>query len=73
MNVQNPCVCHATNTDSQALPERPRFFARQLVTPLDLTLGQEYFRTKLRRHNRLLHGRDFETFELPDCGREGAC
>jgi hypothetical protein len=36
--------------------ERPRFFPRQLVTPDDLTLGQEYFRNKLRRMNRYLHG-----------------
>ena len=36
--------------------ERPRFFPRQLVTPDDLTLGQDYFRNKLRRMNRYLHG-----------------
>jgi hypothetical protein len=36
--------------------ERPRFFPRQLVTPDDLTLGQEYVREKMRRHNRYLHG-----------------
>src|SRR5262245_59568071 len=36
--------------------ERVRYFARQLITPDDLTAEQEYFRNKLRRHNRLLHG-----------------
>jgi hypothetical protein len=36
--------------------ERVRFFARQLLTPDDLTQEQEYLRAKLRRHNRLLHG-----------------
>jgi hypothetical protein len=36
--------------------ERTRFFARQLVAPDDLTQDQIYFREKLRRHNRLLHG-----------------
>lgn len=36
--------------------ERPRYYARQLITPDDMTLEQEYFRDKLRRHNRLLHG-----------------
>jgi len=36
--------------------ERPRYYARQLVTPDDLTLEQNYFRAKLRRHNRYLHG-----------------
>jgi len=36
--------------------ERTRFFPRQLVTPDDLTQDQDYFREKLRRHNRMLHG-----------------
>jgi hypothetical protein len=36
--------------------ERPRYFPRQLITPTDLTLEAEYFRNKLRRHNRLMHG-----------------
>jgi hypothetical protein len=36
--------------------ERTRFFPRQLVGPDDLTQDQLYFREKLRRHNRLLHG-----------------
>ncbi len=36
--------------------ERTHFFPRQLVTAPDLTQDQNYFREKLRRHNRLLHG-----------------
>jgi hypothetical protein len=36
--------------------ERVRYFPRQLITPDDLTREQEYFRAKMRRHNRLLHG-----------------
>src|SRR5262245_21982711 len=38
------------------LAERPRYYPRQLITSDDLTLEQEYFRSKLRLHNRLLHG-----------------
>src|SRR5215467_13182077 len=36
--------------------ERVRFFPRQLIGAEDLRLEQEYFRQKLRRHNRFLHG-----------------
>jgi len=36
--------------------ERPRYFARQLVTPTELNLEAEYFLDRLRRHNRMLHG-----------------
>lgn len=36
--------------------ERTRFFPRQLIGPDDLTQDQIYFRDKLRRHNRFLHG-----------------
>jgi predicted flap endonuclease-1-like 5' DNA nuclease len=38
------------------LLERPRYYSRQLVTPDDLNLQQEYFRRKLRLHNLMLHG-----------------
>lgn len=51
----NNCNCSSTVIDKGVI-ERPRFFPRQLVTPDDLTLGQDYFRNKLRRHNRYLHG-----------------
>jgi len=36
--------------------ERPRYFARQLLTPAEMTLEQTYFRNQFRRHNRLMHG-----------------
>jgi hypothetical protein len=36
--------------------ERPRYFPRQMITADDMILEQTYFRDKLRRHNRLLHG-----------------
>ena len=36
--------------------ERVRYFPRQLITADDMRLEQEYFREKLRRHNRYLHG-----------------
>jgi hypothetical protein len=36
--------------------ERPRYFPRQLITPADLNLEASYFRDRLRRHNRMLHG-----------------
>lgn len=36
--------------------ERVHYFPRQLLTADDLTADSEYFRTKLRRHNRFLHG-----------------
>ena len=36
--------------------ERVRFFQRQLLSVADLVTEQDYFRQKLRRHNRFLHG-----------------
>jgi hypothetical protein len=36
--------------------ERVRYFPRQMLTADDMRLEQEYFREKLRRHNRYLHG-----------------
>jgi hypothetical protein len=36
--------------------ERPRYFPRQLITPDDMNLAQDYLRNRIRRHNRLLHG-----------------
>lgn len=35
---------------------RNRFFSGKLLTPEDLDLEQQYFRDKLKRHNRYLHG-----------------
>jgi hypothetical protein len=51
MNNQTAC----TDSNGTSL-ERTRFFPRQLITPDDLTQDQVYFRDKMRRHNRLLHG-----------------
>jgi hypothetical protein len=42
-------------SESPAL-KRPRFFSGKLITPEDLELEQQYFREKLKRHNRSLHG-----------------
>ena len=50
-----PCNCQS-QTATHTVNERPRYYARQLVTPDDMTLEQDYFRAKLRRHNRYLHG-----------------
>lgn len=36
--------------------ELPRYFPRQLLTPAEMTLEQDYFRARLRRHNLFLHG-----------------
>ena len=40
----------------RGVAELPRYFPSQLITSDDLTLEQEYFRNKLRLHNRMLHG-----------------
>ncbi len=48
-------LVHCPPSETTAL-ERTRFFPRQLITPDDLTQDQRYFRDKLRRHNRFLHG-----------------
>ncbi len=48
-------LVHCPPSQTTAL-ERTRFFPRQLITPDDLTQDQRYFRDKLRRHNRFLHG-----------------
>lgn len=36
--------------------ERVRYFPRQLLTADDMSVEQEYFRQRLRRHNLYLHG-----------------
>jgi hypothetical protein len=53
------CSCGCASTGplcDHGTLERPRYFPRQLITPVELTLEQQYFRDKQRRHNRLLHG-----------------
>lgn len=60
--TETNCGCGSTTTTDATAAlgrgtiERPRFFPRQLVTPDDLTLGQDYLRNKIRRINRYLHG-----------------
>jgi hypothetical protein len=44
-----------TNTNSPGV-ERPNYLQGQLLTAQDFADEQTYFREKLRRHNRLLHG-----------------
>jgi len=39
-----------------SIAERPRYYARQLITDETLRLEQKYFIDRMRRHNRLLHG-----------------
>jgi hypothetical protein len=55
MAMTGSCECGCTSTDEAQL-ERVRYFPRQLITPDDLTQEQEYFRAKMRRHERLMHG-----------------
>jgi len=60
MTTPSPCVSTASPCSPSPcdypIAERPRYFPRQIITPDDLTLEQEYFRNKMRRHNRLMHG-----------------
>lgn len=44
------CMCCGEPLD------RVRYFPRQLLTADDMRCEQEYFREKVRRHNRYLHG-----------------
>jgi hypothetical protein len=57
MSTSN-CGCGSTSISScgNAIAELPRYYPRQMITPDDLTLEQNYFRDRMRRHNRLLHG-----------------
>jgi len=50
-----PCECGCGCDDGCGL-ERVRFFPRQLLGADDMNAEQHYFREKLRRHNRFLHG-----------------
>jgi hypothetical protein len=57
------CNCHGTSAASvivadvcEGALELPRYFPRQLLTPAEMTLEQQYFRTRLRRHNLFMHG-----------------
>ena len=51
------CTCHTPDVcETRGGIERPRYFPRQILTPAEMTLEQQYFRDRHRRHNRLLHG-----------------
>jgi hypothetical protein len=57
--MANTNCCGGTSTTTtcdSTIAELPRYYPRQLITPDDLTLEQNYFRDRMRRHNRLLHG-----------------
>lgn len=54
--VSSCCGGATTSSCDSHIAELPRYYPRQLITPDDLTLEQNYFRDRLRRHNRLLHG-----------------
>lgn len=53
--MRDTCACEYDPCESSLL-ERPRYYPRQMVTAAEMTLEQQYFRDRLRRHNRLLHG-----------------
>lgn len=54
------CNCHGSQIAvadvCEGSLELPRYFPRQLLTPAEMTLEQQYFRTRLRRHNLYMHG-----------------
>ncbi len=52
----NPCVSIECAPSNIASLERVRYFPGQLLAPDDMLLEQAYFRNRLRRHNRFLHG-----------------
>ena len=60
MSSASSCQCQSGSACScstgSAVTERPRYYPRQLITASEMTLEQEYFREKLRRHNRFMHG-----------------
>jgi hypothetical protein len=53
--VAPDCCTGCCSTCSCTL-ERVRYFPRELLTADDMRVEQEYFRQRLRRHNRYLHG-----------------
>lgn len=53
--MKTATVCREIPCD-QSVAERPRYYAGKVITHYDLSLEQDYFRSKLRRHNRMLHG-----------------
>ena len=56
MTTTTTQCCDSTTTCTTESVLRPRFFARQIITPDDLTLMQDYFRSRMRWHNLMMHG-----------------
>lgn len=58
MKSSSSCSCHTSALDpcDHGVLELPLYYARQILTPAEMTLEQKYFRDRMRRHNRLLHG-----------------
>ena len=57
MKTSTSCSCQSVpDLCATGVIERPCYYPGQLLTPAEMTLEQQYFRDKLRRHNRLLHG-----------------
>jgi hypothetical protein len=57
MKTSTSCSCQsAPDLCATGVIERPCYYPGQLLTPAEMTLEQQYFRDKLRRHNRLMHG-----------------
>ena len=56
MKINTSCCSGSVSPCDSSIAELPRYYPRQLITPDDLTLEQNYFRDRMRRHNRLLHG-----------------
>src|SRR5260370_36600060 len=56
------CNCSTTTATQQSCApdtsglERVNYFPRQIMTVDDMVAEADYFREKLRRHNRYLHG-----------------
>jgi|SRR5580692_1888846 hypothetical protein len=55
MTTTTTC-CGSTTTCTTQTVLRPRFYPKQIVTPDDLTLMQDYFRARMRWHNLMMHG-----------------
>ncbi len=54
-NCTSPAPTHSCAQGTTGL-ERVNYFPRQIMTVEDMVTEAEYFREKLRRHNRYLHG-----------------
>ena len=75
LQTVKPCSETVRGPCEGGKPERPRYFPRQLITPEEMNLEAAYFRDRMRRHNRLLHGWGVvcgaEVCPVPSPGRNG--